>query len=307
MVSNFVDNNMEQNLKTIKKWYENPLIVDKETIANFLQDLENKKAKFEKRTPAKIVVEKTNFSNKFDDEYNNELETIIMHFPNRNDAYQLYASFMHESNHAYEHNLAKRTISSKLDKNDIIAITHKIGFACNIQDNNYPPSRQYLFNINEIDSRIYEIKTVLNFYKKDKDRINSSYKYKFLFQDLSKCLVFYKNIKTNYFLYEQWLLGKVKNVTKYEKDKQGITEKLKDVKDDLNINLKDFIMTHQRKITLQKLNELLKLKEHINEIAVAMELPSEQRQQKLIQIEKEYQNKRSSKCNTKNIEEDIEL
>lgn len=268
-----------------------------EHIKEYLQYLENKRADNQNRPPANIKVIKVSNENELDDEFSHTRNEIIIYYKLFRSAPDIYKSFVHESNHANQWYLSNRDTSELSEFDKKISLCYKIGFCYNIADDTDVPSIQYLYNFNELDSRISELNELLIYIKKD---INDIDRYRSVAQDFVYTLSIYnkKELKE----YEKWFNQHYNAYhNQPENDIFGIMPSVLKIEATQNINVLHFFKNELKELSREKFKQLISLKEDLKEIVNILNKGSVQKEKSLEKYSNKIQKDKSL------IEDDIEL
>lgn len=232
-------------------------------LKELMQNIEIRKAKKEDRPYANIYID-VNLSNhnRKSDEFSPSDNLIVLHFPNKSIPELFYASYIHESTHAYQESLKHRNtfLLSEFDKN--VILSHKVAECYNLEDERDDKTIQYLYNYNEMDSKIAEVKAILEILKCDisrpkliQDSVNA------ILDDLN---IYNKGEFKQYIVWQQRHYEAYKNQS--ENDFQYIMPMINELEKELDINVGQFLKESQFDLSYAKFTELISLRNELNKI-----------------------------------------
>lgn len=274
--------------------------IDKNTekITEFFQEIENKKAKEQNRIPSTVFVENIDGFMYMDDEFIPEYNAIYIYFKESRDAPDIYKSFVHEEKHALQFHLSNRDVDelSQFDKE--LTIAHKLSFYYNIDDDSNPPAIQYLYNFNELDSKVDEAKELLAFIQNDIDNID---RYKGVLRDMLQFCEIYN--KQGLKEYQSWLIKHCGTYYKNpKKDPYGIIQSVINAENKLNIDIKKFISNTLCDFCKDKYLQLIHIRKDLNKLFAI----TKQEPEKRTDLIEKYKQKEMKIQNRENINIDIE-
>jgi hypothetical protein len=198
---------------------------------------------------------------------------INIYFKESRTASDIYKSFAHEEKHALQFHLSNRDLDTLSTFEKETSIAHKLSFCYNIDDDLDLPSIQYLYNYNELDSKVEEIQELLNFIKND---IEHPDRYKSILRDILEFCEIYN--KQDFKEYQKWLINHYeKHRRNPEGDPHCVMPSVIKMEKKFNINIRHFIKNTFDDLHKNKYQQLILLRRELSKLFNIIQQPPEKR------------------------------